>query len=208
VQNELSNGKFIKFLHLCASLRITAQIYEITSPLENIRVASSCAQDWNEMTGDERARFCGACKLNVYNLSGMSRREAENLIFQSEEGRLCVRFYRRADGSILTKDCPVGWRAIRRNISKTAAAFASLVFTALSAIGLTNFFAKPNRATMGAIRISENSNVPAKEKPFAAMGNFAIEQKGEVEYSVGELVEIHETPQKVQKKTKRKLIQR
>jgi hypothetical protein len=184
---------------------------KFTSPLENIRVASPCAQDWNEMIGDERARFCGACKLNVYNLSGMSRRESENLIFQSEGNRLCVRFYRRADGTILTKDCPVGWRAIRRNVSKTAAAFASLIFTALGAIGLTNFFAKSNQATMGAMTVIENSNVSVKEKPFAAMGNFAIEQKGEIEAVVGQLAEtneLHETPQKVHKKTKRKLIQR
>jgi hypothetical protein len=61
---------------------------------------------------------------------------------------------------------------------------------------------------MGAMTINENSNVSVKEKPNMMMGNFTIEQKGEVEYSVGQLVEIHETPQKVQKKTKRKLIQR
>lgn len=79
-----------------------------TDPLKNIRVAAPCPADWNEMYGDERKRFCSECKLNVYNLSGMTRREAERLIVNAE-GRLCVRFFRRADGTVLTKNCPVGW---------------------------------------------------------------------------------------------------
>ena len=111
---------------------------KFTNPLSNIKIASPCSQDWNEMIGTERKRFCGECKLNVYNLSGMSRGEAENLLISSE-GRLCVRFYRRADGSVLTKDCPVGWQAVKQRLSKTATAFASLVFAALSGGGLANY---------------------------------------------------------------------
>jgi hypothetical protein len=72
---------------------------KFTNPLNNIKIASPCNADWNEMVGDERTRFCGECKLNVYNLSGMSQREAENLLINSE-GRLCVRFYKRADGAV------------------------------------------------------------------------------------------------------------
>ena len=85
---------------------------KFTNSLNNIKIASPCSQDWNAMIGTERKRYCGDCKLNVYNLSGMSRTEAENLITNSE-GRLCVRFFRRADGSVLTQDCPVGWRAVK-----------------------------------------------------------------------------------------------
>lgn len=109
------------------------------NPLNNIRIASPCPANWDGMVGDERRRYCGECKLNVYNLSGMTRREAENLILDCE-GRLCVRFYRRPDGTILTKDCPVGWQAIKRRVSKTAAAFASLVFAVLSGLGLNALF--------------------------------------------------------------------
>ena len=59
------------------------------------------------MYGDDRRRFCSQCKLNVYNLSGMTRDEAEQLVMNSE-GRLCVRFFRRKDGTVLTQDCPAG----------------------------------------------------------------------------------------------------
>jgi len=65
--------------------------------------------------------------LNVYNISELSRIEAETLI-ASSEGRLCARLFRRADGTVLTKDCPVGLRALRLRVSKLAAAmFAAIV---------------------------------------------------------------------------------
>jgi hypothetical protein len=75
--------------------------------LEQIEIASPCSADWNEMTGSDQVRFCGSCQLNVYNLSAMTRQQAETL-FQEKEGRLCVRLYKRQDGTVITQDCPVG----------------------------------------------------------------------------------------------------
>lgn len=176
---------------------------KFTSPLENIKIASPCAADWNEMIGNERQRFCGACKLNVYNLSGMTQREAENLIMQSEN-HLCVRFYKRSDGTILTKDCPVGWQSIKRNVSKTAAAFASLVFTALGAIGLTNFFVESNaQNTVEALSEIENSNTAIQEKPIALMGNFSVPNDREYTLSNGGMSNLSEIRTQIIKKRKR-----
>ena len=106
-----------------------------SSPLNNVRVAAPCSADWDLMIGNELSRFCGHCNLNVYNLSGMTRSEAEHLI-ANNEGRLCVRFYRRADGSILTKNCPVGLREIQRRVSKFTRAIASAVLTFFAGIGI------------------------------------------------------------------------
>jgi hypothetical protein len=77
------------------------------SILDNVTVASPCPADWKAMTGDDQVRFCGQCQLNVYNLSAMTRDEAETLV-QSKEGRLCIRYYKRLDGKIMTQDCIVG----------------------------------------------------------------------------------------------------
>ncbi|MEJ7848771.1 MAG: hypothetical protein WKF92_11855 [Pyrinomonadaceae bacterium] len=110
------------------------------NPLDNIHIASPCAASWDEMYGSDRKRFCGECKLNVYNLSDMTRREAENLLLNSE-GRLCVKFFRRADGTVLTKNCPVGWQAVKARVSKTAAAVFSLLagfFGGLFTVGAAN----------------------------------------------------------------------
>jgi hypothetical protein len=97
-----------------------------TNPLDNIHVALPCPANWDEMFGSDRKRFCGECKLNVYNLSDMTRREAEDLLINSE-GRLCVRFFRRADGTVLTKNCPVGWQAVKQRASRVATAAFSMI---------------------------------------------------------------------------------
>ena len=107
-----------------------------SDPLGDVKIASPCQADWNEMYGDERKRFCAHCRLNVYNLSAMSRGEAERLV-ASAEGRLCVRFYRRADGTILTQDCPVGVAAIRAKVRRVATAAASFALSFLAGVGIT-----------------------------------------------------------------------
>jgi len=89
-------------------------------PLESIRVATPCKASWEKMQGDDAARFCQSCHKHVYNLSGMSHAQAESLI-RSKEGELCVRFYQRADGTILTDDCPVGLKIVRRPFQWLAA---------------------------------------------------------------------------------------
>ena len=81
--------------------------------LENIRVASPCTASWDAMIGDDRVRHCGECKKNVYNLSNMTRPEAEMLI-AGRNGELCVRYYQRTDGTIITSDCTIGVKRKRR----------------------------------------------------------------------------------------------
>jgi hypothetical protein len=110
-----------------------------TNPLKHVRVAAPCPADWDRMRGDERVRFCDQCSLNVYNLSGMTRREAEALLTQAE-GRLCVRFYRRRDGTILTNNCPVGLRALKRRASKVASATLSAVVSFFAGLGIMSGF--------------------------------------------------------------------
>lgn len=93
--------------------------------LDNVRVASPCKADWNGMVGDDRARFCAQCGNYVYNLSGMAREEAEAFLREIEAAP-CVRFFRRADGTVLTSDCPVGLRRKRRKQAAVAAGISLL----------------------------------------------------------------------------------
>jgi hypothetical protein len=92
--------------------------------LKSIQIASPCPANWDQMTGDDRSRFCGQCQLNVYNIASMTADEAADLITK-REGRLCIRLYRREDGTVLTKDCPVGWRLIRRRTVRAASRMAA-----------------------------------------------------------------------------------
>ena len=63
-------------------------------PLDMISVASPCHAEWDDMSGDDKSRFCGQCSKNVYNLSAMTAGEAQNLI-EEHEGTMCVRYYKR-----------------------------------------------------------------------------------------------------------------
>jgi hypothetical protein len=82
--------------------------------LDNLSVASPCHAVWDDMEGTDRVRFCDDCRLHVYNLSELSKPAAERLVARHEgQGRLCVRFFRRADGTVLTRDCPRGLAALR-----------------------------------------------------------------------------------------------
>jgi hypothetical protein len=102
---------------------------------DRLRIASACPASWDKMKGNEQVRFCEQCQLNVYNLSGMTRRQAQTIVRQTE-GRLCGRFYRRADGTIITRDCPVGLRALRRRTARiVGAAATALLSFCLSAMG-------------------------------------------------------------------------
>ena len=96
--------------------------------LDIIRVEDPCTVDWDTMLCSGAVRYCRLCKQNVYNLSDMSREEAEELVFAGE-GKVCVRFYRRADGSVMTTDCAPtraerARRAARRALKSVAALMA------------------------------------------------------------------------------------
>lgn len=94
--------------------------------LDNVSIATPCSADWDAMSGDERVRFCGECSLHVYNLSAMTRDEAEALLAK-KEGRLCVRLYKRADGTVITQDCPRGLERVRRRMRIIATAVAGML---------------------------------------------------------------------------------
>jgi hypothetical protein len=95
------------------------------NPLDAIEIPVPCQASWEAMKGDDRMRFCGSCRLHVYNLSEMTRKEAEALV-SGTTGKACVRLYRRPDGKVLTRSC----RAALLLRRATAAAFA-LVATAV-----------------------------------------------------------------------------
>jgi len=89
------------------------------------------------MDGDERVRFCRECNRNVYNLSVMTETEARRVVAE-REGRLCIRFYQRRDGTVLTSDCPVGKkRSFLWAGARTVVAIAGVAagLTKLSACG-------------------------------------------------------------------------
>jgi hypothetical protein len=79
------------------------------------------------MEGDERARFCGQCRKHVYNFSAMAGPEVEALV-REKQGHLCGRYFQRADGRMLTADCPSGVARRRSRWKRFAGALCATLF--------------------------------------------------------------------------------
>src|SRR2546423_2499995 len=91
-----------------------------TSLLDRVNIAAPCPADWDEMRGNERVRFCQHCNLNVNILSAMTRPLAEKIVRRAH-GRICVRYYHRPDGALLTAESLVQIQASVRRVSRLAA---------------------------------------------------------------------------------------
>ncbi|HVF27066.1 MAG TPA: hypothetical protein VM943_02420 [Pyrinomonadaceae bacterium] len=144
------------------------------NPLDNVKVAAPCPANWDNMCGNEQVRFCGQCNLNVYNLSGMTRHEAEAFVARAE-GRVCVRFFRRVDGTVLTENCPVGLRALKKRMSGVAKAAVSTVMGFFAGLGFNAAFSgnKIDEPTgvMGRIAVE----LPLPDQSYV-MGDMVIEE--------------------------------
>jgi len=131
--------------------KINAMEKKAKFSLEQIKIASPCPASWEEMLGDDKVRFCQTCSKNVYNLSSMTRDEAQTLVMD-HQGKLCGLLYLRKDGSVMTADCPIGFGEIRRRLIKNVAKIAGAAF---AFIGLQQFFAGD--------RALENKNLVSKD---------------------------------------------
>src|SRR5262249_23986761 len=110
----------------------------VLDDLDRAEIASPCPVPWEGMVGDDRARFCGACKPGGHNVSALCRGEARGLI-AAANGRMCMRLYRRADGTVMTADCWTLLRQARRRGLVAVACTLGLILwaqLATQAVGL------------------------------------------------------------------------
>ena len=107
---------------------------QAASPLR-IDIASPCTASWDKMTGSESVRHCGDCNKSVFNLSAMPEAQAAALMAENTAGQLCVRFYRRGDGTVMTSDCGASTRAATRRALRKLPGLAGSAMLALSVAG-------------------------------------------------------------------------
>ena len=108
------------------------------SRLDLLTIPTPCTMPWASMRGDDRKRFCDSCSLHVYDVSQMTRPEAEAFLLRSE-GRVCARLWRRVDGTLITKDCGRIRLAIERRTRWLRVAAAAI----LGAVGLAGCESSP-----------------------------------------------------------------
>ncbi len=93
--------------------------------LDKPRIASPCPVGWDTMEGNDQVRFCRQCEKHVYNVTAMTPEEVGALY--EKNGGLCVHAYRRADGTILLEDCPVGLARVRRRAARLLCGVAATI---------------------------------------------------------------------------------
>ncbi len=91
-----------------------------TDLLDKIQIKSPCEADWNTMIGNDRARYCEHCNLSVHDLSQLTRKRARRLVAKSK-GRLCIRYRRLPNGSVVTRVASQKLFQIGRRASRIAA---------------------------------------------------------------------------------------
>ena len=137
--------------------------------LEQVRIASPCNASWTEMVGDDRSRYCGKCEKNVYNLSAMTREEAELLMLE-KDGNLCVRLYRRTDGTVITEDCPVGVRKKRLRLVGVLAIGAGALATAA---GFAASAGRPQMVQGAMVAMPRTGDSAIPQQTYPEMGDVA-----------------------------------
>lgn len=99
--------------------------------LDSIEVPAPCDKSWDKMIGDDLKRFCLGCEKDVYNLSAMRRGEARRLVAKNA-GKICVRYGRLPDGSVLTTG-----KNFHQIARRTPAIAAGVIAATLSLSALT-----------------------------------------------------------------------
>lgn len=95
------------------------------SILDRICIAMPCSMSWEEMHGNDEVRLCGGCNKNVYNISAMSKKEAERILNVPQLP--CLGFTRNSAGSIITDECPPWIKPIRNSFRKMAGIAVSIM---------------------------------------------------------------------------------
>lgn len=133
-------------------------------PLEDLRIASPCNKSWELMLGDDRVRHCSSCDKDVFNLAGMARAEALQLIANQIGEGICLRLFRREDGTVLTADCPVGVQ--KKRVRRLVMIGAGVAASVAGAAGALWFWADGPQARMDDVApVSSASAQPPTELP-------------------------------------------
>jgi hypothetical protein len=139
-----------------------------------LQVVAPCTEDWNQMLGGDDIRFCGKCRQNVYNLSALTESQARELT----QGPVCVRFFHRGDGTVITRKCPPMMEAARRRLAALVAGVAGVLPLAAGFWGsvawlrrLVNGPLDRERVTTGLVpRAVMGEPVAVRPQPRAVMG--------------------------------------
>jgi hypothetical protein len=152
------------------------------SRLDSLHIATPCPMKFSQMKGDDRVRFCGQCKQHVYDLSAMTEAEAVKLVTVTEK-RVCVTFFRRDDGTVLTRDCEGGfskhfWAKFGTFERKGMMGLAAAAVISVLFAGLVTIFGDNIRALFGAQTTGLVADTRPATKPHRETGKMVRPSNG------------------------------
>lgn len=135
----------------------------VVNALDSIAIPTHCTVSWGQMAGDDRSRFCRACRHDVHDVSELTTEEAIALLQRPGEPP-CLRVYRRNDGRVLTADCATAreraWKWLRRHSALAASLFAVLFLSGCRSV-VTQGAMMPEGRSPGSLKEStEQTNPP------------------------------------------------
>ncbi len=94
-------------------------------------VPNPCHEDWDLLSPEDRGHFCTVCETKVWDLSGLTKEEAEAFLRAREGEDLCVSYRENSAGEVVHRPSPIVplGRLVRR---LPAAAGLSLALAACS----------------------------------------------------------------------------
>lgn len=145
--------------------------------LERVEITSPCTASWDEMKGTDQIRYCSECHKYVYNLSEMTRREAEAHLV-SRGNQMCARLTRDLEGQTLTVESlpPVrllGWKPG----PVASAVVTALISIAPAAAPLANGQV-PSAATSSLYAAGDKAHRPSPGGTTSALTGIVSNEKG------------------------------
>lgn len=123
-----------------------------------------CDEDWDQMTGDERQRFCAACKKHLVNYSAMTEREAFALLNAQLDDDICGVFVLDGDQIVFQPEViqQTKFSAAKR---LTQAAILSAPLLAACDVPASNSATEPAAIAVGAAGLSAEPPAPPESEP-------------------------------------------
>lgn len=86
--------------------------------LDHCAVAAPCSGACATSDGNPRVSLCQRCGLFLYDVENLSPGAAHTLTVRTE-GQTSGRLFKRRDGKVMTRNCPVGLEELRARLRKS-----------------------------------------------------------------------------------------
>ncbi len=144
--------------------------------IDQITIKEPCHESWDKMKGNQSARHCDSCVHTVINLSALTKKQAETILKNRGNKRLCVRYEISISGLIKFKKS--FWEELRQICSVFLAIVCT--FLGLSTMAIAEDQVKAPEITqvpsesvkMGEMPMNSPSPSPIPNKEL--MGDVAI----------------------------------